>query len=52
MGEKLQLLTLPPDCLCGFRQPGLLSQMKGWSETRGFQELRAAGRLQGRQGGA
>lgn len=49
MGEKLQLLTPPPDFLCSFRQPAL-SETKGWSEARAFQELRATGRLQGRQG--
>ena len=45
-GEKLKLLTLPPDSLCGFGQPVLISKMKG-TEASGFQELRATVRLCG-----
>jgi hypothetical protein len=46
-GEKLKLLTLPPDSLRGSSQPILISKMKQLSEASGFQELRAAVRLLG-----
>lgn len=46
-GEKLKVLTLPPDSLRSSGQPILISKMKPLSEARGFQELRAAVRLLG-----